>query len=179
MKVNGYACKNEANVTADDFYFSGLATPSVILDTNTAGAAVKLATVDQLAGLNTLGLSLARADYRIGGFTAPHIHPRATEAVFILEGELQAGFIITSNKHFTKLLKKGDLFVFPKGSIHYLKNVGKTPASHVVAFNSQNPGALFIEPALFSATPSVPDEVLAETFQISVEEAGQIKNPKP
>ncbi|XP_054803361.1 germin-like protein subfamily 2 member 4 [Prosopis cineraria] len=178
VKVNGYACKDEANVTAADFFFDGLAKQSVILDNNTAGLAVKLATVDQIPGLNTLGLSLARADYRDGGFTPPHTHPRATEIVFVLEGELQAGFIITSTKHFTKTLKKGEVFVFPKGSLHYLKNIGKTPASHIVAFNSQNPGALFIEPALFSATPSVPDDVLAKTFQISVEEVEQIKNPK-
>ncbi|KAI9099038.1 hypothetical protein K1719_024805 [Acacia pycnantha] len=179
VKVNGYACKDEANVTVDDFFFSGLVKPSVILDNNTAGAAVKLATVDQFPGLNTLGISMARADYRVGGFTAPHTHPRATEIVFVLEGELQVGFIITNNKHFTRTLKKGEVIVFPKGSLHYLKNIGNTPASHVVAFNSQNPGALFIEPALFSATPSVPDDVLAQTFQISVEEVEQIKNPKP
>ncbi|XP_028791458.1 germin-like protein subfamily 2 member 4 [Neltuma alba] len=178
VKVNGYACKDEASVTADDFFFTGLAKPSVILDNNTAGLAVKLATVDQIPGLNTLGVSMARADYRVGGLTAPHTHPRATEMVFVLEGELQAGFIITSTKHFTKTIKKGEVFVFPKGSLHYLKNIGKTPASHLVAFNSQNPGALFIEPALFSATPSVPDDVLAKTFQISVEEVEQIKNPK-
>lgn len=175
--MNGYPCKDEANVTAADFFYDGIAKPGVILENNTMGSVVQLATVDQIPGLNTLGVSFVRADYKVGGYTAPHIHPRATEIVFVLEGVFQVGFITTSNKHISKIIKKGEVFVFPKGLLHYQKNIGGMLASHIVAFNSQNPGALFVAPALFQATPSVPDDVLAMTFQISTEEVQKIKNP--
>ncbi|GLT55214.1 hypothetical protein SLA2020_283570 [Shorea laevis] len=40
------------------------------------------------AGLNTLGISLARIDFAPYGLNPPHIHPRATEILVVLEGTL-------------------------------------------------------------------------------------------
>ncbi|KAJ0592910.1 putative germin, rmlC-like cupin domain superfamily, rmlC-like jelly roll [Helianthus annuus] len=67
------------------------------------------------------------------------LHPRATEILTVLEGTLQVGFV-TSNpdNHFiTKVLKKGDVFVFPVGLVHFQHNVGNGYAVAIAALSSQ------------------------------------------
>lgn len=80
------------------------------------------------AGLNTLGISLVRIDHAPYGLNPPHTHPRATEILVVLEGSLYVSFITSNpdNKLFTKVLCKGDVFVFPEGLIHFQLNFGKT-----------------------------------------------------
>ncbi|MED6147569.1 Germin-like protein subfamily 2 member 4 [Stylosanthes scabra] len=173
VKVNGFACKAESNVTASDFFFSGIAKPAVI--NNTVGSQVTTANVEKIPGLNTLGVSLARIDYKPGGLNPPHTHPRATEVIFVLDGELDVAFITTSNKLISKKIKKGEVFVFPIGLVHYQKNNGDKLASVISAFNSQLPGTLSIAASLFSSKPAVPDGVLAKAFQIDASEVGAIK----
>ncbi|KAL4369367.1 hypothetical protein GQ457_05G001240 [Hibiscus cannabinus] len=174
VKVNGFACKNDAAVTEADFFFAGIANPAVI--NNTVGSMVTASNVDQIPGLNTLGVSLARIDYLPGGLNPPHTHPRATEIVFVLEGALDVGFITTANKLFTKSIKKGEVFVFPKGLIHFQKNNGNVPAAVIAAFNSQLAGTQGIAAALFTSTPPVPDNVLTKAFQVSTAEVEMIKS---
>lgn len=172
VKINGYPCKS--NVSADDFFFAGISKPA---PTNTTtGSAVTGANVQRIPGLNTLGVSLARVDYAPGGINPPHTHPRATEIVFILEGELDVGFITTANVLISKTIKMGEVFVFPKGLVHYQKNNGKRPASAIAAFNSQLPGTQSLAATLFAATPAVPDNVLTKTFQVGTKEIEKIKS---
>ncbi|GLT55215.1 hypothetical protein SLA2020_283580 [Shorea laevis] len=86
--VNGKFCKDPKLATADDFFFSGLNTPR---DTSTPlGSNVTLLNVDKILGLNTLGISLARIDFAPYGLNPPHIHPRATEILVVLEGHTNA-----------------------------------------------------------------------------------------
>jgi hypothetical protein len=67
--------------------------------------------VAQIAGLNTMGISLARIDYAPYGLNPPHTHPRGTEILAVLEGSLYVGFVTSNpgNKLFTKVLNKGDI----------------------------------------------------------------------
>ncbi|XVE77379.1 hypothetical protein DITRI_Ditri13aG0057700 [Diplodiscus trichospermus] len=174
IKVNGFACKEEAKVTEDDFFFSGLAKPAVI--NNSEGSVVTGANVEKIPGLNTLGVSFSRIDYEPGGLNPPHTHPRATEIIFVLDGELDVGFITTANKLFSKSIKKGDVFVFPKGLVHFQKNNGGKPASVISGFNSQLPGTQSIAKTLFASTPAVPDNVLTKAFQIGTKEVNKIKD---
>ncbi|KAM0040517.1 hypothetical protein Hdeb2414_s0012g00394871 [Helianthus debilis subsp. tardiflorus] len=172
VKINGFACKS--NISADDFFFAGLAKPA--LTNNTFGATVTLATVQQIKGVNTLGVSMARVDYAPGGINPPHTHPRATEIVFVLEGELDVGFITTENKLFSKNIKKGEIFTFPRGLIHFQINNGKVPAAALAAFNSQLPGTQRVANALFASSPMVDDGVLSKAFQIGTQEVETIKS---
>ncbi|KAL9248529.1 Germin-like protein, partial [Drosera capensis] len=77
ITLNGFPCKNPANVTAGDFFFAGIAKAGAT--NNTQGSVVTGANVEMIPGLNTLGVSLARIDYAPGGLNPPHTHPRATE----------------------------------------------------------------------------------------------------
>ncbi|WCJ41144.1 RmlC-like cupins superfamily protein [Euphorbia peplus] len=106
-------------VDASHFFFSGLH-----MEGNTTGPVglkVTPANVVQIPGLNTLGISLARIDYAPGGINPPHTHPRASEILTVIEGTLEVGFVTSNpeNRHITKMLKKGDVFVFPVNLVHY------------------------------------------------------------
>lgn len=173
VRVNGFVCKPAANVTSADFFSTLLVSPGAT--NNTFGSLVTAANVERFPGVNTLGLSIARIDFAPGGLNPPHTHPRATEIVFVLEGELFVGFITTANKLFTQMIKKGEVFVFPKGLVHFQKNFGDKPAAVVAAFNSQLQGTVSIPTTLFAATPPVPDDVLAQAFQVNNKVVREIK----
>ena len=135
---------------------------------NKQGSAMAAANVAQIAGLNTLGISLARVDYAPYGQNPPHIHPRATEILTVLEGSLYVGFITSNpeNKLFSKVLNKGDVFVFPQGMIHFQFNYGTNKAIAIAALSSKNPGVITIANAVFGSTPSISDDILAKAFQV-------------
>ena len=61
MRVNGFPCKDANDVAAEDFFFSGLHMAGNT--TNKQGSAVTPVNVAQIAGLNTMGISLAHIDY--------------------------------------------------------------------------------------------------------------------
>ncbi|KAF9621453.1 hypothetical protein IFM89_021525 [Coptis chinensis] len=164
--VNGKFCKDAKLATANDFFFSGLRKPGNT--SNQLGSMVTPANVDQIPGLNTLGISLVRIDYAPYGLNPPHTHPRATEALAVLEGTLSVGFVTSNpdNRLFTKVLYPGDVFVFPEGLIHFQFNIGKTKAVAFAGLSSQNPGVIPIAKSVFGSNPPISDDVLAKAFQI-------------
>ncbi|CAI9099972.1 OLC1v1036876C1 [Oldenlandia corymbosa var. corymbosa] len=164
--LNGVTCKDPKLVTAEDFFFRGLHKPGNT--SNPFGSKVTPVSVAVLPGLNTLGVSMARIDFAPGAVNPPLIHPRATGLLTVLKGTLKVGFITSSpeNRLFTKILRKGDAFVFPQGLVHFHQNVGKTNAVALAALGSQNPGTITIGNALFGSNPPIDDEVLAKAFRI-------------
>ncbi|KAF8407500.1 hypothetical protein HHK36_006634 [Tetracentron sinense] len=138
--VNGKFCKDPKLATAEDFSFKGL---DIAGNTsNKVGSIVTQVNVAQIAGLNTLGVSLARIDYAPYGLNPPHTHPRATEILTVLEGTLYVGFV-TSN---------------PENRLFN--------AVAIAGFGSQNPGVITIANAVFGSKPPISDDVLAKAFQV-------------
>lgn len=166
--VNGLACKDPKMAEANDFFFSGLHLAGNT--SNAVGSWVTLVTVSQIPGLNTLGISMVRIDYAPWGINPPHTHPRASEILTVLDGSLEVGFITSSpeNRHITKVLQKGDVFVFPIGLVHYQKNAGSTNASAIAALSSQNPGVVTIANAVFGSVPDIASDVLVKAFQVDI-----------
>ncbi|KAL2320210.1 hypothetical protein Fmac_029179 [Flemingia macrophylla] len=163
--VNGKVCKDPKLVKAEDFFRHVEAGNT----SNPLGAQVTQVFVDQLPGLNTLGVSLARIDFAPKGLNPPHTHPRGTEVLIVLEGTLYVGFVTSNqdgNRLFTKVLNKGDVFVFPIGLIHFQLNVGYGNAVAIAGLSSQSPGTITIANALFKATPPISTEVLTKAFQV-------------
>ena len=110
--MNGKFCKDPKLAKAEDFFFKGLDIPGNT--DNRVGSNVTTVNVDQIPGLNTLGISVVRIDYAPYGQNPPHTHPRATEILVVLEGTLYVGFVTSNpeNRFFSKVLNKGDVFVF-------------------------------------------------------------------
>ena len=164
--VNGKFCKDLKDTKADDFYFSGLQIPRNT--DNRVGSNVTTVNVDQIPGLNTLGISLVRIDYAPYGQNPPHTHPRATEILVVIEGTLLVGFVTSNpeNRLFTKVLNKGDVFVFPIGLIHFQFNAGKTNAIAFAGLSSQNAGVITIANTVFGSDPPINPDVLTKAFQL-------------
>nr|GMC82971.1 putative germin-like protein 2-1 [Ipomoea batatas] len=168
--VNGKICKNPMEVDANDFLFQSLNKPGNT--SNPLGSAVSPVNVNNLPGLNTLGISLARIDFEPYGLNPPHTHPRATEVLTVLEGTLYVGFVLSNpapgmkNKLFTKVLKAGDVFVFPEGLIHFQFNIGHSKAIAFAGLSSQNPGVITIANAVFGSDPPINPNVLTKAFQV-------------
>lgn len=164
--ANGLACKNKEKVEARDFYFSGLHKPGNT--SNPVGSKVTPVTVAQLPGLNTLGISMGRIDFAPWGINPPHTHPRAAEILTVIEGSLFVGFVTSNpdNHLITKVLQKGDVFVFPVGLVHFQRNVSKQNAVAISALSSENPGAVTIANAVFGSDLKIGADLLAKAFQV-------------
>ncbi|KAJ4712215.1 Germin [Melia azedarach] len=174
ISLNGFPCKPAALVTSDDFFFDGLSKEANT--TTIFGAVVSLGNVLTFPGLNTLGISMNRVDFAPGGLNPPHSHPRATESGVVIEGKLLVGFITTNNVFHSKVLSAGQMFVIPRGLVHFQLNVGKGKALAFTAFNSHLPGAVVVPTTLFASPPAIPNQVLAKAFQVDNDLINTIKS---
>ncbi|CAH2079825.1 unnamed protein product, partial [Thlaspi arvense] len=155
--VNGKFCKDPKQAKAEDFFFSGLNKAGNT--DNDVKSNVTTVNVDQIPGLNTMGISLVRIDYAPYGQNPPHTHPRATEILVLQEGTLYIGFVSSNqdNNHlFAKVLQPGDV------------NIGKTRAVAFAGLSSQNAGVIRIADTVFGSMPQVNPDVLAMAFQLDV-----------
>lgn len=66
-------CKDPKLAIADDFFFSGL-DKAGNTESSPVGSNVTTVNVNQIPGLNTLGISLVRIDYGINGQNPPTCH---------------------------------------------------------------------------------------------------------
>ncbi|KAK9664898.1 hypothetical protein RND81_14G075700 [Saponaria officinalis] len=168
----GYACKDPAKLTTDDFTYSGLRVPG-----NTSNAfkfGPNPAFAAQFPALNGLGLSIARADIGVGGAVPIHTH-RVAELAILIEGTIVAGFIDTNSRAFYKKMEVGDMFIFPPTLEHFQVNVGNTTAVAYAAFASENPGFQGVSSALFKndlPTDIIQKITLLDTAQIKKLKAG-------
>lgn len=165
-----FPCKNLIDVIPDDFIFSGIKSPGNFSDTGLSAISANLAT---FPGLNTQGMSFVRADLKVGGFNAPHFHPRATEIAYVVQGRVYSGFVDSTNRVFARVIEHGEVMVFPKGLVHFQMNVGKSPATIFGSFNSQNPGMQKIPSILFGS--GINDELLEKAFGLTLKQIGMMR----
>jgi oxalate decarboxylase/phosphoglucose isomerase-like protein (cupin superfamily) len=95
--------------------------------------------------------------------------------LYVIQGELYVGFVDTNDKFYPAVIRKGDVYVFPRGLVHFQFNIGKSPAVALGVLNSQNPGVQLMANALFGAQPPIMDAVLAKAFIIPTSEVEIIK----
>ena len=81
----------------------------------------------------------------------------------MIHGSLQVGFVDTKNTLYNQTLETGDIFVFPKGLVHFQYNSNTTePALAVSAFGSASAGTQSIANSVFNST--IYEGILAESF---------------
>ena len=126
-------------------------------------------------------VSLAVLTYPAGAANPPHTHPRSAELLFVLDGSLEVGFVDTANKLYTQSLQAGDVFVFPKGLVHYQYNAdSESIALAISAFGSASAGTVSLPNTLFVS--GIDDNVLAVSFKTDVATIQKLKAglaPKP
>ncbi|XP_052182514.1 germin-like protein subfamily T member 2 [Diospyros lotus] len=174
ISVNGFPCKPASEVSSEDFFFDGLSNEGNT--SNVFGAHVTTGNVLAFPGLNTLGLSMNRVDFAPGGLNPPHSHPRSSETGVVIKGKVLVGFVTTGNVFYSKVLTAGQMFVIPRGLVHFQMNVGTGKALTLTAFNSQLPGADVLPLTLFASKPSIPNDVLTKAFQVDEDVVNGIKS---
>ncbi|CAN1218329.1 Auxin-binding protein ABP20 [Linum perenne] len=160
----GYPCKNPANVTVDDFIFSGFANRGNT--SNMARSSVLRPTVKIFPGLNGMGLTVSRIDIAPnGGVVGLHVHPHSAELGFISGS--------ATNTVYVKKLKKGDLMVIPQGLLHFQVNYDKRHAVVFASFGSVDPGLQLVRSALFGN--NLPSFLVEKTTNVDVDEVMRLK----
>lgn len=171
-----------SNVTSVDgnfFTFTGMralvdAAPPTVFK-------VSKASLVEFPSLDGQSVSYAVLQFPASSTNPPHTHPRSAELLFLVDGSLQVGFVDTTNKLFTQSLQVGDLFVFPKGLVHFQFNADpQKTALAISAFGSANAGTVSLPNTLF--TSGIDDNVLAISFKTDVATIQALKAglaPKP
>ncbi|KAK6156263.1 hypothetical protein DH2020_010511 [Rehmannia glutinosa] len=162
---------NATNLDANYFTYTGLRS---FIGAQPTSFTVYKATLAELPSLDGQSVSYAALYYPPGSVNPPHTHPRASELLFLVLGHLEVGFVDTNNKLFAQTLQPGDMFVFPKGLLHYQYNSDdRTPAIAFSSFGSANAGTVSIPSAVFNT--SVYDPILAVSFKTDVATIRKLK----
>jgi quercetin dioxygenase-like cupin family protein len=172
--INGLACKSPATVVPADFAFEGFREDAATNNSLGIGVIPGFAAVNYPA-LNTQGLSLAKFNYAKGGLVPPHTHPRASEVITVLKGEVYVGFVDTAGKLFAATLKTGDFFLFPRGLVHFQLNSGSGQSETVSVLNAQSPGIQLIATSLFGSSPFISEAILSKAFGVSAAVVDEIR----
>ncbi|KAL5976506.1 hypothetical protein ACLOJK_020839 [Asimina triloba] len=132
------------------------------------------ATATEFPALQGQSVSYAVLQYPAGSVNPPHSHPRSAELLLLLDGSLEVGFVDTANKLFNQTLQAGDMFVFPKGLVHYEYNAaGKDSALALAAFGSANAGAVSVPATVFAT--GIDSTILAKSFKTDVATVQKLK----
>ncbi|KDP34422.1 hypothetical protein JCGZ_12703 [Jatropha curcas] len=162
------------NQTFDGTFFTFTGFRGIFNVPDPATFKVTKASMAEFPALNGQSVSYAVLQYPAGGVNPPHTHPRAAELLFVVLGSLEVGFIDTTNKLYTQTLQLGDIFVFPKGLVHYQYNADpKNPAIAFSAFGSANAGTVSVPTTVF--TTGIDDQTLAQSFKTDVPTIQKIK----
>ncbi|XP_008229150.1 PREDICTED: putative germin-like protein 9-2 [Prunus mume] len=177
--ISDFLLPANGTVDANFFTYTGFRV-LVGSDPPTAFKVLK-ATLAEFPALDGQSVSYAVLEFPSGTTNPPHTHPRSAELLFLIDGTLEVGFIDTKNNLFTQTLQAGDLFVFPKGLVHFQYNAhAQNPALAVSAFGSANAGTVSLPNTLF--TTGIDDNVLANSFKTDVATIQKLKAglaPKP
>ncbi|XP_042035557.1 germin-like protein 8-11 [Salvia splendens] len=123
---------------------TGLNRPGPI---NPYGVTFTLASVATTPGFNTQGQTSLYSELAPNGIFPPHIHLRASEITYVIEGSVEVGFVTSfpDYKYYSKVIKRGDVFIFQVGLVHIVRNVARGKKSVTISsLNSQNPGIIFL-----------------------------------
>ncbi|KAJ6535841.1 spherulin-1B precursor [Mycena vulgaris] len=126
------------------------------------GGSILLATVDNFPILTELGIGGGISFVEPCGLNLPHLHPRGTEFLTVIDGILDAGLVQENgfNALIETKLGKYQGTVFPTGSIHYQLNPTCSPAIFVAFLNSEDPGRSDIAINFWALPPDVVDAAL-------------------
>ncbi|KAK8563394.1 hypothetical protein V6N13_007652 [Hibiscus sabdariffa] len=149
--------------TADADFFTHSAFRALIgADQPTAFGVMKVGEAE-FPALNDQGVSYAVLQFPSGSLNQPHLHPEAGELLFLLTGSLEVGFIDVNDVLRIQTLEAGDVFVFPKGLVHYQYNYGQESAFAISAFGDADARTVLSPWSVFSSNTR--DDNIAKSFQ--------------
>ncbi|KAF9696859.1 hypothetical protein EKO04_005228 [Ascochyta lentis] len=135
---------------------------------NATGGATKAANIETFPILTGLGISTTLGFLSPCGINTPHVHPRATEFLTLVEGSnLKFGYVLENglvksgqNPEIAGALNKFEGTVFPQGAIHFQFNDNCDAATFVASLNSEDPGTSQIAQNFFALNAGVVNATL-------------------
>nr|GLL24624.1 putative germin-like protein 2-1 [Ipomoea trifida] len=115
-------------------------------------------------------------------YTATAFEPKPLQDFCVADtnsaGTIEVGFVTSNpeNRLISKILNKGDVFVYPVGLLHFQRNLGKTNAVAISGLSSQSPGVVTVANAVFGSNPDIGGAVLAKAFQVDINTISQIQS---
>ncbi|CAM6084009.1 unnamed protein product [Calypogeia fissa] len=138
----------------------------------------KEATINEFPALYGLGISFYLMYFQPGGVLVPHLHPRGSKLIYVIQGTLTVGFIDSTYKLYNQTLLEGDVYVVPKAMVHYMANLDWDVEVKVIfSFSSSNPGTIKLPNALFGSSPLIPEEVLKKSFGVHKKIVHELEAP--
>ncbi|TVU10617.1 hypothetical protein EJB05_44160, partial [Eragrostis curvula] len=121
-------------------------------------------------------VSYAALAYGPGAVNPPHIHPRASELLLVTQGTLLVGLVDAARNGtvYAQALQAGDMFVFPKGMVHWQYNAGGSGEARAFsAFGGASPGTISLPFMLFET--GIDDDVLEKSFRTDRDTVEELK----
>ncbi|KAI1268196.1 spherulin-1A [Xylariaceae sp. FL1019] len=106
----------------------------------------------------TVGNGLAMSWVVLGpcAMQPPHYHPRAANYITVVSGSIQTWMMAENNEPVvTNALQKGQMTIFPTGSLHAMQNLGCENATVITALSSEDPGTQTLANSLFNLPWSI------------------------
>ncbi len=160
---------------ASDFVFDLTKGPSVTLG---PGGTTRLAILDTFPALESGGISMLLTNLDPCAINLPHVHPRATELLFVLKGSMKTTFVEENGgRTIVNVVNASQTTVFPRGLIHEEHNIDCEPAAFISAFSNEDPGAQFVANSLFT----IPQEAISASLNVENFTIDSLRNalPKP
>ncbi|KAM3310150.1 hypothetical protein ACQJBY_031065 [Aegilops geniculata] len=151
------------NITGDFFTYTGFRVTNETMPWPRRNLIATKANMEAFPALNGQSVSYTKLVFPSECVNPPHTHPRAAELLLVLNGALSVGFVDTTGKLYTQDLSAGDMFVFPKGLVHYQYNLGQSPAIALSAFGSAAPGTVNVPASVFGT--GIDNVVLTKSFK--------------
>jgi oxalate decarboxylase/phosphoglucose isomerase-like protein (cupin superfamily) len=108
----------------------------------TGGNQVQRVQVGTMPALIGAGVSYTLFHIEPCGINMPHVHPRANELFYVIEGKnIQVGFVEENNgRTIVNNINKGYVTLFPQGLVHFEQNLSCEPAIFLSALSHEDPG---------------------------------------
>ena len=133
----------------------------------------KRASLIEMPSLKGVGISYGYTDLEPCGIVLPHIHPRATEMIYAIQGRFQVGFVEENEgRAIINDIGEGETHFFPQGLIHFEQNLACTKGIFLSAFTHEDPGALSLPNRLFS----LPTQAITSSFNNNEETLKMIQD---
>jgi len=115
--------------------------------------------VSQLPSLAGQGVSYTLFNIEPCGINLPHVHPRATELLYVIHGQnLRTAFTEENGgRVIVNDISTGVATFFPEGLIHYQQNLSCEKSTYLSALNHEDPGVVTVTTQFFS----LPEEAIA------------------
>ncbi|KNC80086.1 hypothetical protein SARC_07529 [Sphaeroforma arctica JP610] len=159
------------NFDNEDFVFDFSDSNAVPVDSTGNGGTIQPVDIEGFPVMQLADMAYSRFSIGPCGINLPHLHPRGTESLYVIDGMLTVGFVAESGRLVLNDIEKDQTTFFPKGLMHYQQNMQCVPANFISILDTCDPGVLVITESL----NALPDEALTATFGEDQEFINQLR----